>query len=75
MELKGPGGMLKLVRVGGPGLGATSTSALSFSISGGGLVCTVGYTFPLPTVLPDASDEHLGGGAWQRTGSKWQSAW
>lgn len=75
MELKGPGGMLKLVRVGGPGLGATSTSPLSFSISGGGLVCTVGYTFPLPTVLPDASDGDLGGGAWQRTGSKWQSAW
>lgn len=55
-------------------MGATS-SAFSFSISGGGLVCTVGYTFPLLTVLPDASDGDLGGGAWQRTGSKWQSAW
>lgn len=59
--------------MGGPEVGATS-SAFSFSISGGGLLCTVGYTFPLLTVLPDASDGDLGGGAWQRTGSKWQSA-
>lgn len=67
--------MLRLVRVVGPEAGATSISAFSLSISGGGLVCTVGYTFPLSTVLPDASDGDLGGGAWQRTGSKWQSAW